>query len=33
LAIKVNALQERAETIPHPHDGDSDFVHCRKPRK
>jgi hypothetical protein len=25
--VKVYALQEGAETIPHPDDGDSNFVH------
>jgi hypothetical protein len=28
--VKVDALQERAEAIPHSHDSNSDFVHCRK---
>jgi hypothetical protein len=33
LAVKVDPLQERTETIPDPDDRDSDFVHCRKTSK
>jgi hypothetical protein len=29
-AVKIDPLQERTETIPHPNHGNSDFVHCRK---
>jgi hypothetical protein len=33
MPVKVDALQERAEAVPHPHDGNSDFIHCRKRRR
>jgi hypothetical protein len=31
--VKIDALQERAEAVPHPDDGNSDFIHCRKTLK
>jgi hypothetical protein len=33
LTVEIDALQERTETVPHPDDGNSDFVHCRKTLK
>jgi hypothetical protein len=29
-AVKIDALQERAKTIAHSNDGDSDFVHLQE---
>jgi hypothetical protein len=30
LAVKINPLQKRTETIPHPYDSDSDFIHLQE---
>jgi hypothetical protein len=33
LTVKIDSLEERAETVPHPNDRDSDFVHLHETLK